>query len=120
MDISELKKAGINYDHGVKRFFGKASIFENILKKFPKDTSYDRSQEDYLSGDDKQLERDVHELKGVSSNMEMDELSLAADRLITLLRKGSYTKEEVKNCFEEIESKYTIIKKALLTEIEKA
>ncbi|MDO5111544.1 MAG: Hpt domain-containing protein [Clostridia bacterium] len=113
MNVEILKNAGIDYDHAVKRFMGKASIYEKVLGDFLNDTALDRALVAFDAGDTQGLFSCAHEIKGVSGNMDITRLYDATCELVELLRGGKFSDDALKAAFLSFQSAYMNAKMAV-------
>ncbi|MDD4076280.1 MAG: Hpt domain-containing protein [Eubacteriales bacterium] len=113
MNVEMLKSAGIDYDRAVKRFMGKAHIYEKVLGDFLDDTALDLAIEAYNGGDKQGLFECAHEMKGVSGNMDMTDLYRVACELVELLREGTVPNDALEAAFLSFQSAYLDAKTAI-------
>lgn len=113
-----LKSAGIDYDGGVKRFMGRAALYEKVLAKFPKDLTFSRIKNDMCSGDTEKLLMDTHELKGMCGNISLPDLFSAAEDMVNLLRRGEYEQSDLDASFARLEANYIKVYEAVLSAME--
>ena len=113
MNTDVLIKAGIDYEGGVKRFMGRKALYEKLLNKFPKDTTFARIREDYENLDMDGLLRDAHEFKGMCGNVSLPGLFSAAERLVALLRREGFSPDELKDAYDALASGYDAVMKAI-------
>lgn len=88
MKTEKLLAAGIGYDDGVRRFCGKAALYEKYLLQFPQDENYTRMAAALQSGDCETAFRCAHALKGVAGNLSLDGLFQQICPLVEALRSG--------------------------------
>ena len=118
MNVERLKDAGVEYDRGVKRFMGRAHLYEKTLSKFTSDTTFSRMREAYASGDRERLLADVHEFKGMCGNIALPPLYEAADEMVRLLRSGACTDEALAAVYGRLETEYHTVHEAVLAAME--
>lgn len=118
MQTERLRQGGIDYDDGVRRFMGRADLYERLLAKFPGDGTFERIQEDYRKNDMERLLGDVHELKGLSGNIALTRLYGSADQLVALLRGGSVAQAELTAAYELLGRDYAAANEAILAAME--
>lgn len=81
-------RAGVDYDSGVRRFAGKAQIYEKyLLKFFDKDPLLDLGGH-LESGDYEAAFHSAHKLKGVSGNLSLGRMYDTICELTEFLRTG--------------------------------
>ena len=85
-DNEKLLAAGINYESGVKRFAGKAAIYEKFLARFPADTNFNDMLLALRGEDYDSAFRYAHTLKGVTGNLSLDGLYEKLVPLVEILR----------------------------------
>lgn len=107
MNTELLKQAGIDYDKGVERFLGDFELYEMILKHFLEDDNLERVEQSYESRDYQLLQKQVHEVKGMSGNTDMTLLYQSSSALVELLRRGGFEESELKKAYERYKSDYT-------------
>ncbi len=113
MNVEILKSADIDYDRAVKRFMGKAHIYEKVLGDFLDDTALELALAAYDAGDMQGLFECAHEIKGVSGNMDMTRLYRAACDLVELLREGAVSDDARKAAFLSFQAAYLDAKRAI-------
>ena len=118
MNAAILKAAGIDYDRGVKRFVGRAHLYEKALRKFPKDDTFSRIRAAYEAGDKEGLFAGVHEFKGMCGNIALTSLYEAADAMVQLLRDGAYAEAELAAAYGALQTEYHIVQEAVLAAAE--
>ena len=118
MNAEILKRAGIDYDRGVKRFVGRAHLYEKALSKFPKDSTFSRIRAAYAAGDKEQLFASVHECKGMCGNIALTSLYETADTMVQMLRGGAYSETELAAAYEKLEREYHVVYDAVLAAME--
>ena len=106
MNVDMLKKAGINYESGVSRFMDDAKLYESVLERFLQDTTLQRASAALDSFDEAEMMKAVHEVKGVSANMDMMDLYAASSALTQLLRTPGHTWDDVIRFFEDFRLAY--------------
>lgn len=94
MDIGILKKHGIDYQAGVKRFMDDSRFYEHMLNEFLKDDNLEKAAEAFALRDYRQLFERAHALKGVSGTLDMTELFHSAGMLTEYLRGGAVPDEQ--------------------------
>lgn len=117
MNIGRLSGV-INYEAGVKRFVGNAVIYEKLLKSFLNDTVLERASASFEKRDTEQLIKDVHEVKGVSGNMDMTILYRTSSALVALIRSKTFSDAELLSAFEEFTVSYIDVKNAITAAIQ--
>lgn len=113
MNTETLKKAGINYDSGVKRFLGNSGLYEDMLVMFTEDNTCARAEQAYDEGKMKEFSEAVHEVKGVSGNLDMTELYDVSRRLMDELRSQSPDAGVIKELFTRFRDEYVSVKEAI-------
>ena len=106
MNRAVLEKAGIDYEAGLERFLGDEALYSAVLEAFAGDDVVKRARKAYDSQDEKALAFAVHEAKGSSGNAGMNAAYQLASALVSLLRCGSYTKDELTEGYREFETAY--------------
>ncbi|MDO5560703.1 MAG: Hpt domain-containing protein [Oscillospiraceae bacterium] len=106
MDAHIIKKYGIDYDSGVRRFMGDVELYETVLTAFLKDKILDYARAAYQEKEYEKLFALAHEIKGSSSNADMYELYAASCILVELLRNGEYDEEKITQAFINFETAY--------------
>ncbi len=101
-----LVAAGIDYDSGVRRFAGRASLYEKSLSRFPGEGTFQRIRADYQSGDRPQLLLDVHEFKGMCGNIAVSGLYDASEAMLSLLRAEPCAQEELDSAYTLLAAGY--------------
>lgn len=100
MNSEIIKKYGIDYESGVRRFIGDRDLYELVLRSFLDDKILDDARLAMKHKDYHRLFECAHEIKGSSSNADMYELCSASGKLVELLRNGNYDDISVEECFD--------------------
>lgn len=116
MNTEILKKAGIDYDQGVRRFLNRADVFERMLLSFSDDSGFanagvllaDKNYDGFFEC--------IHGIKGISANLSMHEVFALSDEIVSLLRAERY--DEIDVPFEKLEITCLRISNAILTATE--
>lgn len=120
MNADKLQKAGIDYNRGVKRFMGRAHLYEKALSKFPKDGAFARIRAAHEANDVEQLLASAHEFKGMCGNIALPALYDASDALVTLLRGGAFSPADLDAAYMHLEKEYRAANEAILAAMEEA
>lgn len=118
MNCDILTDGGIDYNRGLSRFLGDAVLYERVLEAFAEDDVALRARAAYDRNDMAGLLSAVHEAKGTSGNMVLEEAYRLACRLVTLLRGENYTDEEISSAFLEFEKEYLSAQVCILRALE--
>lgn len=118
MNSEILKNAGIDYDSGVKRFVGRAHLYEKSLSKFTRDTTFSRISAAFASGDKEQLLAAAHEFKGMCGNIGLTSLYTAADAVVQLLRASADRTAELESAYALLDAEYHKIFNAVTAAME--
>lgn len=113
MNIELLKKAGIDYEAGLKRFLNDSELYEDVLTAFAADDLLERAQEAFRGGDRQQLLKVVHEAKGSCGNADLTNAYTEASALVTMLRSINCTDEEVAEGFKRFEETYEFVRNGI-------
>lgn len=104
MDVERLKEAGINYDDGVKKFAGKAELYERFLLEFLDEPHFAQMIDEINQNDIDSAFKTAHALKGVVGTLGMDDLYQCLFQLVEALRNKEQDKVEV--YFAQIQKEY--------------
>ena len=115
MNIDALKAAGIDYERGVKRFVGRAHLYEKALRKFPQDGTFARMRADYEKNDLEALLADAHEFKGMCGNIALPSLFEASDGIVQMLRGGAFSPDALDDAFLSLARAYEAARAAILS-----
>ncbi len=107
MNAEILKNAGVEYDDGVKRFAGRAQLYEKTLMKFSKDTTFSRIKAAYEAGDKDGLLASAHEFKGMCGNISLTSLYKTSDAMVRLLRADEYPGAAFDSLYGQLKADYT-------------
>ena len=111
MVIEELKKNGVNMETVMRRFMGKEDLYLKFLKRFLEDDSFQKMDK-YLEEDNvEEAFKAAHTLKGVVTNLGLDDIMVSAIPITEVLRAGSL--EEAKNMREKVRTEYETVVKIL-------
>lgn len=97
------EEAGVDYDSLLKRYRSD-KLLEKYLRRFLEDTSFARLQDSMEKGDITGAFDAVHDLKGISLNMELKELYAKCAELTELLRDGH--KRDCQKGYEAVVTEY--------------
>lgn len=86
MNVEKMRMAGIDYEQGVNRFAGKASMYENFLLKFQNDPNYEIMMEKIQQNNLPEAFKAAHALKGVAGNLSLNRLYERTSELVEALR----------------------------------
>lgn len=70
----QLIEAGVNLDSALDRFMNDENLFENFLKKFPEDKTFDCLKDNLKENHLQDAFMAAHTLKGICSNFELSSL----------------------------------------------
>ena len=118
MNAERLTAAGVDYERGVKRFLGRAPLYEKTLRKFAADTTFSRIRAAYEQGDRDALFAAAHEFKGMCGNIALTSLYESADALVRLLRGGACAPAELDAAFARLDREYHTVHEAVLAAME--
>lgn len=104
MNVDKMKKAGVDYEQGVNRFAGKASMYENFLKKFQNDPNYEIMMEEIQQNNLPEAFKAAHALKGVAGNLSLNRLYERTAELVEALRHEKT--EEVEQLSKRVTESY--------------
>lgn len=105
MEREDFVAAGIDYDKGVARFAGKADLYVNFLRKFPKDDTFAQLSAAMDAGDMTAAFAAAHTLKGVTGNLSLDGLYQSVLPLVEALR-GAGNMELAASLFPPVKTEY--------------
>lgn len=106
-----LRESGINLTEALERFLGNEALFEQFLKKFVSDPSFQEMVTCMELGDSKKAFKAAHTLKGVAGNLSMDGIYQAVVPIVEALRTGDLT--QAQKLFPVLEKNYNIVIQAL-------
>lgn len=89
MNTEMLTDAGVNYAEGVKRFAGKAAIYEKFLKRYGDDPTFGELEAAMQREDYETAFRSAHTLKGVAGNLSIKPLYDMLYEFVECLRNGT-------------------------------
>ena len=89
MNQYKLFKAGIDTNAGIRRFNGRAELYEKYLFGFPADPNFAAMCEGIAAGDAAAAFAAAHALKGVAGNLSLTQLHQDIVPLVEELRAGS-------------------------------
>ena len=109
-----LNKAGIDCHSGIRRFSGRADLYEKYLKKFTEDENIQLAKKAIKEKNYDELLKYVHTLKGVTGNLSITELFRNCDELVEMIRDKNF--EHVDVAFKRICLIYSEVCKAIKAE----
>ena len=107
MDKALLMSYGIDIDRGLKNCMDDLSFYKKILSMFQQDPCFSLAQAAHANGDQKELFRRMHELKGISGNAALYALDNATVPLVELLRSGAEGRADVDRLFDVASAAYS-------------
>lgn len=111
MNIEHLKQLGIDYDTGVKRFAGKAALYEKFLLKFSNDQNFAGLKDAIAQNDLDAAFRYAHTLKGVVGNLSIDRFYTTLVVLVEELR--GHSTDKIESLLNDLNAQYEQIVHAL-------
>jgi HPt (histidine-containing phosphotransfer) domain-containing protein len=114
MNVEALKKAGIDYDSGLDRFMGDASLYEMVLGLFLDDDSIEKAGAALSARDYSSMFEVMHGLKGVAGNEDMTALYKASSELVELLRGEVRDEAAVAGSFRRVSEIYNTAKLGII------
>ncbi|MEA5083022.1 MAG: Hpt domain-containing protein [Lachnospiraceae bacterium] len=116
MNERVLNKAGIDCHSGIRRFSGRADLYEKYLIKFTEDENMQLAKKAIDEKNYDELLKYIHTLKGVTGNLSINELFGSCDELVEILRDKEF--EYVDEVFKRICLLYGQVCKAIKEENE--
>lgn len=105
MDKESFLAAGIDYAEGLNRFCGSAALYEDFLRKFPKDPTFAQLQQAMAHDDADAAFLAAHTLKGVVGNLSLNRFYGQMVPFVDLLRNhADFT--GAKAAFPKLEQDY--------------
>ena len=120
MNAEILKSAGIDYDRGVKRFMGRAYLYEKTLAKFARDTTVSRLRAAYEADDRAGMFAAAHEFKGMCGTIAISGLHETAGALVECLRGEACSWDAIAAAYEKLASEYHTVHAAVLAAMEES
>lgn len=105
MNREQLIAAGINYDEGLHRFANKEALYEKYLGKFVDDNTFSQLKGQLDAKDYEGAFRTAHDLKGLSSNLSVNDFYHAVCDLVEELRDGN-PGPDIEKLYNLTEEKY--------------
>lgn len=113
--INELKRIGVNADRAIERFMGNEELFVSFMLRFPQNIDFVEIRKCLEEKNEEQFYFQVHNLKGVSGNLEIEKLSEYAQEILTELKNSKFSQmEKLITLVNKAESEYEKITAALL------
>ena len=104
MDKDTLIAANVDYENGIKRFAGNATLYEKYLLKFKDDVHYEAAKAAYEAGDFDTLLKEAHTLKGVAGTLGLTDIYQTCANIVIALR-GERT-EQIPQLFRLLQHAY--------------
>lgn len=111
MDRASLIKAGVDYDDGLARFLGKASLYEKFILQFPEDSTFPALKQALEQGDAQEAFLRVHTLKGVAGNLSFRSFLTVLTPLVEALRANDL--KEANLLYPGVEAAYNALCQAI-------
>ena len=115
VDTEILNQNGIDYNAGVERFLGDAELYERVLRVYAADNIVARARAAFDKRDCAALLAAVHEAKGSSGNMNLNNVYADSCALVDLLRAGGFSDAELSERFERFEQSYSGSQQTILS-----
>lgn len=110
----KAKEIGIDWDTSVKRFCGNKQLYEEFLKRFPKDKYFPELQRAWNERNVEKTERSAHALKGMCANLGINDLAQKFGIIVQAMRSedaaAGFDDEEI---MQDCEREYKRIWNAL-------
>lgn len=111
MNEEILKKAGIDYEDGVRRCGDSADLYEKLLGMFLEDENFQAAKACLDGGDYEGLFQHVHEIKNISGNVSITDLYRTSSHVVALLRAKDY--DNIPAAFNEMADAYKMAVEAI-------
>lgn len=113
MNIENLKKAGIDYEAGLKRCLGKPDFYERILRAFVEEDLYTRTKSAFENNDIKSLKLYVHQAVGSTASISLLTVNKPASQLNALLHNENFSHDELTSIFSIFEAALSLANKEI-------
>ena len=115
MDLQKLKAAGIDCDGALQRFMGSEELYARFLGRFLEDTHVQGAVLAMEKRDYKELQQQVHALKGFTGTLGLDTIYQQACEIVIRLRNDETDgiEQYVTELDEEKEKLFTVITEVL-------
>ncbi len=109
--VEILKEATIDVKEALRRFNNNEKLYKKCLSLFPQETTYTSLIEAIEKHDFECARKEAHTLKGISSNLGIDELTRACTEVLTELKNGTGILDTV--TLEHLKSTYSRVSTAI-------
>lgn len=106
-NFKALQSAGVDTDGALRRFAGKAELYQRFLQRFPEDDNFQKLSEAMPRENWDDVLKAAHTLKGVSGNLGMTRLYDACSETVRLLRESDWA--GAKASYKELEAAYRAV-----------
>ncbi|WP_455795715.1 hypothetical protein [Clostridium butyricum] len=114
--IKKLKRLGVNTDKAISRFMGNEELFLSFIFRLSKSINFEKIRKCLEEEDEEQFYINIHNLKGVSSNLEIETLFECAHEILVEFRASKFTQmKKLIMLVNEAECESERITKILLT-----
>lgn len=114
-----LNDAGVNYSRGLTRFLDNREVYERILIMFSNDDKLPKLIAAFENNDYQALFQLSHAIKGVSGNLDIEDLYQKSCVLTDLLRDDTtIDKEKIREAFFDVKEEYIRATKGIKRAIE--
>ncbi len=115
MEAEKMREAGIAYEEALRRFCGNEALYQKFLKKFLQDHNMELLKDAFQNGQDEEVFRAAHTLKGVCLNLGINRL---ADACEGICRKFRAEEEITARDIEQAERLHGEVARAIEEEVE--
>lgn len=115
MNISILDSYDIDSAKGIARCMNDSGLYEKLLKMFLDDTSVKNGRISLDNNNRHGLFENMHALKGVCGNLEINGLYGIVVPLVELLRTNGGTDEEISALFSKVEAEDARVREGIVS-----
>ena len=102
-----MRETGVDKETTLRRFSGNTSLLARIIRQYPADPTFGELETALAEGNQKNVERAAHTLKGVAANLGFQPLSDKCAEMVAMVRNGRL--EGQQDCFEDIAAEHAKI-----------
>lgn len=99
MKTDILIDAGIDYYNTLKNLMNDQELYHRVLTALVNDDAFERAEKIWENGDRNELQKVIHEIKGMSGSAGLKRSYETSSALVRVLKNGKYSENELENLY---------------------
>lgn len=91
--IKKLRRLGVDTDKAISRFMGNEELFLSFIFRVPQNINLEEIRKALKAEDEEQFYVNIHNLKGISGNLEIETLFECVHEIIVEFRASKFTQK---------------------------